>query len=124
MNTALWICQISLAFAFISAGGIKFMQPKEALALKMAWTQDFSQGTIRLIGLAEILGAAGLILPMQLDIYPGLTHFAAVGLALLMLGAAGTHVRRKEWALMVIPLVLGATAAFVAWHRGEHHLHF
>ena len=55
----------------------------------MAWAQDFSQGTVRLIGLVEILGAAGLVLPMMLDIYPWLTHFAAAGLALLMIGAAG-----------------------------------
>jgi len=121
LNTALWIVQSILAFAFVAAGGIKSSQPKEALEAKMAWTQDFSQGVVRLIGLAEILGAAGLVLPMMLDIYPWLTHFAAAGLALLMLGAAGTHVKRKEWGLMFIPLTLGAMAAFVALNRGGHH---
>jgi hypothetical protein len=118
MNTALWIVQSVLAFAFVAAGGIKSAQPKEALEAKMAWTQDFSQGVVRLIGLLEILGAAGLVLPMMLDIYPWLTHFAAAGLALLMLGAAGTHVKRREWGLVFIPLTLAAMAAFVALNRG------
>ena len=117
MNTALWIVQSILAFAFVAAGGIKASQPKEALAAKMAWTEDFSQGIVRLIGLIEIIGAAGLVLPMALDLYPWLTHFAAAGLALLMIGAAGTHVKRKEWGLMFVPLVLGALAMFVALNR-------
>ena len=124
MNTALWVVQGILAFAYVAAGGIKASQPKEALEAKMAWAQDFSAGTVRLIGFVEILGAAGLVLPMMLDIYPWLTHFAAAGLALLMIGAAGTHVKRKEWGLMLIPLTLGIMDAFVALNRmGPAHLH-
>jgi len=120
MNTVLWVVQGILAFAFVAAGGIKASQPKEALEAKMAWTEDFSQGVVRVIGLVEILGAMGLVLPMMLDVYPWLTHFAAAGLAVLMVGAAGTHVKRKEWGLMFIPLTLGVMAAVVALHRGGH----
>jgi hypothetical protein len=117
MNTLLWTLQGLLAFAFLSAGSIKFLQPKEALEAKMAWTQEFSQGVIRLIGLAELAGAAGVILPMELGIAPRLTHWAAAGLALLMLGAVGTHLKRGERLSGVPALILGLVALFVAVNR-------
>ena len=63
MNTALWIVQALLAIAFLMAGAMKTFQPKEKLAEKMGWVEDFSQGQIRTIGILEILGALGLILP-------------------------------------------------------------
>jgi VIT1/CCC1 family predicted Fe2+/Mn2+ transporter len=64
-----------------------------------------------------VLGAAGLILPAALDIVPVLVPIAATGLALLMLGAAVTHARRKESTNIVVNIVLLALAAFVAWGR-------
>jgi hypothetical protein len=96
---------------------MKLTQPKEKLATNMAWVEDFSQNTVRLIGLLEVLGAIGLILPMALSILPILTGIAAVGLLLIMIGAVITHIRRGEMPLLVPPAVLGVLAAFVAVGR-------
>jgi uncharacterized membrane protein YphA (DoxX/SURF4 family) len=117
MNIALWIVQGLLAIAFLGAGGMKLTQPKEKLATNMGWVEDFSQNTVRVIGLLEVLGAIGLILPMALSILPVLTGIAAVGLVLTMIGAAITHIRRGEMQMLVPPAVLGLLAAFVAVGR-------
>jgi len=117
MNIALWIVQGLLAVAFLMAGGMKLSQPKEKLAERMGWVEDFSQNTVRLIGLLEVLGAIGLILPLALKIWPVLTGLAAVGLVLTMIGAAVTHIRRNEMQMLLPPIVLGLLAAFVAVGR-------
>jgi uncharacterized membrane protein YphA (DoxX/SURF4 family) len=124
MNVALWILQILLAVAFLGAGATKLLKPKEQLGEKMGWAEDFSQPMIKFIGAAEVLGALGLILPAVTGIVPVLTPIAAVGLVLVMVGAAIAHVRRKEYPAGVIaPIVLGALALFVAVERfGPYHL--
>ena len=117
MNIALWIVQGLLAIAFLMAGFMKISRPKDQLAGMMAWVEDFSQTQIRLIGVAEILGAAGLTLPMITGILPILTPIAAVGFVVLMLGATATHLRRGESQMMMMNIVLGLMAAFVAYGR-------
>jgi uncharacterized membrane protein YphA (DoxX/SURF4 family) len=118
MNTALWIAQILLALAFIATGFLKLTQPKAvAYERGLKWVEDFSQGQINLIGVLEILGAIGLILPWALNILPVLTPVAAVALAIIMLGAAYTHLRRGENPMILVNLVLLALAVFVAWGR-------
>jgi len=117
MNLGLWIVQALLAAAFFAAGWIKLFRPKEKIAAnpRLGWANDFTASQIKLIGLAEVLGAPGLVLPLSLRILPMLTPVAAACLAVIMVGAARTHVRRKETALPVI--VLGSLAAFVAVGR-------
>ncbi len=117
MNIALWIVQGLLAMAFLMAGGMKLMQPKEKVAEKMAWAEDFSQNAIRGIGAVEVLGAIGLILPWALVILPVLTGIAAIGLLLTMIGAAATHLRRGEMQMAMPSAVLGLLSAFVAYGR-------
>lgn len=117
MIIALWTVQILLALAFLMAGFMKATRPKEELQDKMAYVEDFSQGTVRLIGTLEILGAIGLVLPVLTGILPWLTPLAAVGLALTMVGAAITHIRRGESQMIVTNVVLLALAAFVAYGR-------
>ena len=118
MNVVLWIVAGLLAVAFLAAGLMKLTQPKKKLADSgMGWAEDFSDGAVKGIGALEVLGAAGLILPAALDIVPVLVPIAATGLALLMLGAAVTHARRKESTNIVVNIVLLALAAFVAWGR-------
>lgn len=117
MNTALWIVQILLALAFGMAGIMKLTQPRERLSKNMGWVNDFSQNNVRLIGLAEALAALGLILPSLTGILPILTPIAALGLVLVMIGAIITHLRRKEYPLIVANLVLLVLAAFVAYGR-------
>lgn len=117
MNIALWVVQGLLALAFVMAGGMKVSQAKEKLAEQMPWVNDFSSGTVKLIGLVELLGAIGLIAPMVTGILPWLTPLAAVGLALTMLGAAATHLRRGENQMIFVNLILLLLAAFVAYGR-------
>lgn len=118
MNVALWIAAIVLTLAFLAAGAMKLIRSKEQLvAADQGWAGDFPQGVIRLIGLAELLGAVGLIVPAITGIAPALVGWAAVGLAVIMLGAIITHVRRKETSMIVPTVVLLALAVFVAWGR-------
>lgn len=118
MNIVLWIIAGLLAVAFLGAGTMKIVQPKEKLAASgMAWTEDFSPGMIKTIGLLEVLAAIGLILPAALNIVPVLVPLAAVGLIALMIGAAVTHGRRGETAMIAINVVLLALAGVVAWGR-------
>lgn len=117
METALWIAQGVLAAAFLMAGTMKLTRSKEHLSESMGWVEQFEQSHIRGIGVAEILGALGLVLPGLTGVAPVLTPAAAVGLVLLMAGAAFTHARRGEPPLIMVNLVLGLTAAFVAWGR-------
>jgi hypothetical protein len=112
MNVTYWILQGLLAAVMAMAGLMKATQGKAKLSgdPKMAWVEDFSDGAVRGIGGLEVAGAAGLILPWALDIAPVLTPVAAVGVAVLMAGAAITHLRRGETAAIVPTLVLGAIA--------------
>jgi len=117
MHTVLWIVQIVLAVAFIGAALQKLTQSRSQLTKNkwMAWTNDFSESQIKLIGIAEVAGAAGLLLPMALGIAPGLTRVAAAGLVLLMGGAVMTHLKRHE--PPVPPAVLGLLGILVVIGR-------
>jgi uncharacterized membrane protein YphA (DoxX/SURF4 family) len=117
MNVVLWIIAGVLAAAFLGAGLAKLTQPKEKLHQRMAWVEDFSPGTIKMIGALEILAAIGLILPAALDIVPVLVPLAATGLVAIMIGAALTHARGKEYPMIAVNSVLLILAAIVAWGR-------
>lgn len=117
MNTALWIIQGILATIFLGAGLNKLTQPKEKLEAKMGWVNDFDARSVKTIGLLEILAGLGLILPSVLDMALPLTAWAAIGLVVLMIGAAATHVRRKKPLMIVPTLILVALAAVAAWGR-------
>lgn len=118
MNVVLWILAGLLAAAFLAAGAMKVARSKEQLAAAgMAWTEDFSPGMVKTIGALEVLAAIGLILPALLDIAPVLVPIAALGLVLMMIGAAVVHVRRKELRTIAPSLVLLVLAAVVAWGR-------
>ncbi|MEM6785403.1 MAG: DoxX family protein [Bacteroidota bacterium] len=118
MGIALWIAQGLLAFAFFGAGMMKLTQPKSKLREKTPYVDDFSAGTIRLIGLLEVLGAVGIVLPWLLGVLPVLTGWAALGLALTMVVAAIVHLRRGEGKNVPVNVVLLALALFVVWGRG------
>jgi uncharacterized membrane protein YphA (DoxX/SURF4 family) len=118
VNVVLWIIAGLLAAAFLASGVMKLARSKEQLAASgMGWTEGFSAGTIRLIGALEVLAAIGLILPALLDIAPILVPLSAVGLVLIMIGAAVTHGRRGETPMIAVNAVLLILAAVVAWGR-------
>jgi DoxX-like family len=119
MNLALWIVAGLLAVVFLVASAKPFV-PKEKMAGMSAssrWVEDFSPGALKAIGALELLVAVGLILPAALDIAPVLVPLAAVGAALLMVGAVNMRLRRGEKATIVPDLVYLAMAVFVAWGR-------
>ncbi len=117
MNIVLWVIQILLALAFALAGFIKTTQPIEKLSTRMGWVKDIPPRIVRLIGVLEILGAIGLILPAVTGIWPWLTPVAAAGLVLTMVGAMITHGRRGEFSSIGVNIVLLALAAFVLFGR-------
>jgi uncharacterized membrane protein YphA (DoxX/SURF4 family) len=118
VNLALWIIAIVLAVAFVASGLMKQFLPKDKLVTSgQGWAQDISPTNIRLIGLAEILGAVGLVLSAAVHIAPILVPLAAVGLALVMVGAVVVHARRHEPMNVAVNVVLIALAVFVAWGR-------
>ena len=113
MTYALWIVQALLALIFLFAGGTKLILPLEALTEQMPLPGLF----VRFIGVAEVLGAIGLILPGLLRIRPGLTSLAAVGLGLIMIGATVLTLASGAVAMALFSLVVGLLAAFVAYGR-------
>ena len=123
MNLGLWIIAGVLAFIFAASGAMKLVQSKEKLVASATggWAADWSPAQIKLVGVAEILGAIGLILPAALHVAPILVPLAAVGLILVMIGAAIVHARRHELPNVAINVVLLVLAAVVAWGRfGPH----
>lgn len=118
MDRALWIVAIVLAVSFAGSGLMKLLVRKDKLVSSgQGWAQDVTPTNVRLIGLVELLGAAGLILPAVTHIAPILVPLAAVGLALVMVGAAVVHARRNEPMNIGVNAVLLALAVFVAWGR-------
>ena len=117
MNKILWTFQIILALVFTAAGLGKLFTPHAELVTQMPWVTDFSEMQVKAIGALEFAGVLGLILPSVLRILPILTPLASSGLVLTMAGAAMTHAQRGEWTNLVVNLVLGLAAAFVAWGR-------
>ena len=120
MLIAFWIVTGITAFAFLGAGLMKTIRPASALKESgMGWVDDFSARNVKLIAIAEVIGALGLILPPLTGIAPILSPIAAVCLAVIMAGAVVVHVRRKEQAapavvLTVLPIV-SAILGFIVW---------
>jgi len=119
LHIALWVAQILLAAAFGMAGVMKSTQPIADLAAQLVWPGAVPEALVRFIGISELAGAIGLVLPAATRIQPGLTPLAALGLIVVMLLAAGFHVTRGELFALPINLALAALAAFIAWGRGR-----
>ncbi len=118
MHILLWVVQILLACAFGMAGVMKSTQPVEALVQGgMAWAGQMPLAMVRFIGVSELLGAIGLILPAATKIKPILTPLAALGLLTIMILAMAFHLSRGEVQATPINIVLGGLAAFIAWGR-------
>ena len=118
MTYILWIVQGLLALIFLYAGGIKLVLPIEVMTEQMPLA--LPGWFLRFLGMAEVLGAIGLILPGLLGIRPGLTPLAALGLVIIMIGATVLTLVGfvpSGVALALIPLVVGLLSAFVAYGR-------
>lgn len=119
MNAVVWVVTGLLAALFLLAGTMKVAKSKEQLLAdpRMGWAEAYSPGMLTLIGAAEVLGALGLVLPGALDVATWLVPAAAIGLAVIMVGAVLTHLRRGEVQSAVLNAVLLALAVFVAVER-------
>lgn len=117
LHRTLWVVQVLLFAAFAMAGSQKLLLPIGALAPNMPWVLTMPEAIVRFIGLSELLGAIGILLPALTRVKPWLTPLAAAGLALVMLLAVLFHLARGEAAMLAPSLVLGSLAAFVAWGR-------
>lgn len=113
LHYVLWTIQILLALLFIWGGAFKLVAPIEKLAGPVALPGLF----LRFIGLAELLGGLGLILPAALRIKPILTPLAAAGLVIIMIGATVVTLMGGLGSMALFPLVTGLLAAFIAYGR-------
>ena len=119
MNIALWIAQGLLALAYLAAGGLKVVRPRERLVASgnFDWMKDTSDAGVQAVGLVEILGALGVILPWLTGIAPILTPIAAIGLVAVQIGALRVHLVRDERQPLPANVFLLLLAAFVAVGR-------
>jgi uncharacterized membrane protein YphA (DoxX/SURF4 family) len=113
VNIALWIIQALLALVFLFSGGMKFIMSVEEMTQQIPMPGWF----LHFIGVCEILGGLGLILPWLTRIQPGLTPLAAAGLVIIMIGATVLTATSGDVTMALIPLVVGILAAFVAYGR-------
>jgi hypothetical protein len=113
MNRALWIAQGLLAAVFAFAGASKLLTPPEMLAMMSPFPVSF----ILFIGVCEVLGALGLILPLALKIRPELTALAALGLTVIMAGATVSTLAIGAGVLALLPAILLVLTALVAYGR-------
>jgi uncharacterized membrane protein YphA (DoxX/SURF4 family) len=113
MNIALWILQALLAALFLFAGSMKFVMSIEEMTKQMPLPGWF----LHFIGVCEVLGGLGLILPWLTRIRRGLTPLAAAGLVIIMIGATVITLMIGDIATALIPLAIGTLCAFVAYGR-------
>ena len=114
MNVALWVLQVLLGALFLFSGVMKFVMSVEEMTKQMpsmpGWFLHF-------IGVCEILGGLGLILPGLFRVRMGLTPLAAACLVIIMIGATVVSAVIGPPAMALLPLVVGLLLAFVAYGR-------
>ena len=113
LTRALWVVQGLLALLFLFAGGMKLILPIEEMTQQIAMPGLF----LRFIGVCEVLGGIGVILPWLTGIRPGLTPLAAAGLVIIMIGATVISFIIGGIVMALLPLITGIVAAFVAYGR-------
>jgi len=117
LHITLWILQILLALLFANAGFMKAFKPIAEIAPMITWAPSLPELLVRIIGISELLGAAGLILPAVFKIRPHLTTLAATGIATIMLLANIFHIFRGEFFVLPMTGTLFAVTAFIAYGR-------
>jgi len=117
LHISLWIAQSLLAAMFLMAGAMKSFQPIDQIAQSIPWAPQVPEALVRFIGISELLGALGLVLPSATRIQPNLTAVAAFSLTVVMVLAAGFHAMRGEYPGIGVNVVLGGLTLFVGWGR-------
>jgi len=114
LHVTLWVVQVLLALLFLFAGAMKFIMPIEEMTKQMP---SMSGTFLHFIGVCEILGGLGMVLPGLLRIKTGLTPLAAAGLVIIMIGAVVVSYQVQGPKGIPAPLIAGLLAAFVAYGR-------
>lgn len=117
LHIGLWVVQALLGAMFVLAGSLKSFQDLDVLGKTMPWVPALPGALVRFIGLSEIAGGLGLILPSLSRIQPKLTALAAIGLTTVMGLASILHFSRGEFGAIGLNIVLGTLTTFVAWGR-------
>lgn len=117
LSLVLWLLQLVLALLFAGVGFIKITQSQTRLQQTLRWPEDYSAGTVKLIGVLEVLGAVGLVVPQATGLLPILTPVAATALAVLMALAVLVHVRRGERSRIPLGVILLVLSLVVALGR-------
>jgi uncharacterized membrane protein YphA (DoxX/SURF4 family) len=112
-SVALWVLQALLAALFLLAGVAKLTMPIAEMTKQIPLPGLF----LRFVAVCEVLGALGLLLPGALRVRPGLTSFAAAGLAIITIGATVVTIRAGQGAIALFPFVVALLSAFVAYAR-------
>lgn len=116
MHVILWVAQILVALFLLTGAALKF-QPIEKIAAMMPWARQVPAVVVRLLGIIDLLGAVGLILPSLLRIKPLLAVWAAIGVIALMVCATIFHVYRGEVSVVGVNIFCAFIATFIAWGR-------
>ena len=119
LRIGLWVAQGLIFFVFAAAGLVKLLTPIPQLAAMMPWTGDHSEAFVRIIGLIDLAGGIGILLPALTRIMPRLTVLAALGCTVLQVFAITFHVSRGEAAVTPLNFVLLLLALFVLWGRAR-----
>jgi putative oxidoreductase len=117
MNIVLWVLQGILALLFLNAGFLKTFRPIDEIAPTIFWVSSVPEPLVRFIGISELVGGIGLILPAAFKIRPELTTLAAAGLTAIMTGATIFHTVRGEFFVLPFTGILLALAAFITYGR-------
>ncbi|MBS1624735.1 MAG: DoxX family protein [Bacteroidetes bacterium] len=117
MNTIVWIIQGLLAAFFLMAGTGKISKSTEEHIKERHILPGQSAMPIRLLGVAELLGCIGIIMPWAMGICRVLTPIAALGFATVMIGAIAIQARRRDYTMLAVPVVLLVFCGIVAWYR-------
>jgi uncharacterized membrane protein len=119
LRAALWVAQAILAILFCSAGFAKLTMPITQLATMIPWTGELPVAFVRVIGLIDLAGGIGILLPALTRIFPQLGVWAAVGCTVLQVAAAGFHISRSEFSVLPVNVVLLLLSIFVLWGRSQ-----
>ncbi len=117
LNTVLWVLQILMAMAYLNAGYLKTFRAIQEIAPTIFWAPSLPEALVRFIGISELLGAIGLILPGLLKIRPGLTTLAAAGLTLVMVLANIYHISKGEFFVLPMTGAFLLIMAFITYGR-------
>ena len=117
MNIVLWIVQVLVAIMFLMVGFMKAFQSLDTLAKSFKWVPSFPPAFVRFLGICEILGAIGILLPPLIHILPWLAIAAAVGFIVAAGGGAVVHILRGEYSVIGVNIILIILCIFVIYGR-------